>query len=75
MKKTLIVLSIATVFAFANEPQFKGCTETKITTITSIFSCPSGDYEVTYSSFDKNSSAAKVKSLSEKREQETEQKK
>lgn len=75
MKKTLIVLSFATVFAFANEPLFKGCTETKITLITSIFSCPSGDYEVTYSSYDKQSSAAKVKSLSENKGQETEQKK
>ncbi|PZP12291.1 MAG: hypothetical protein DI602_09805 [Aliarcobacter butzleri] len=55
MKKTLIVLSFATVFAFANEPQIQvaqiptGCIETKLSEATSMLSCPSAEYKASFS--------------------------
>ncbi|MFY4862384.1 hypothetical protein ACOTWK_05865 [Aliarcobacter butzleri] len=54
MKKTLIVLGFSTISAFANESQIQvaqiptGCVETKLTEVTSILSCPSGEYKATF---------------------------
>ncbi len=62
MKKTLIVLSFVTVFAFANESKIQiaqiptGCIETKLSEVTSIISCPSGEYKATFYTYSNNGS-------------------
>lgn len=51
MKKTLIVLGLTTVFAFANELQSQipaDCVETKLSEATSIVSCPSAEYKASF---------------------------
>ena len=55
MKKTLIVLSLITSFAFANEQiiqvsqiQTTGCVEKELTYETSMISCPSAQYIATF---------------------------
>lgn len=46
MKKVFISLMIISSFLFAEIPN--ECKETKLTETTSIFACPSGDYEATF---------------------------
>lgn len=55
MKKIVLCLLIVAGFAFAEEVQKKeikfaqaGCIETEISLDTSILSCPSGDYKLSY---------------------------
>lgn len=54
MKKLLLLLSVFSIGAFASENDVtsksisSGCSETKLTELVSILSCPSGDYKVTY---------------------------
>ena len=46
MKKVLISLIMISSFLFADSHD--ECKETKLTETTSIFACPSGDYEATF---------------------------
>ncbi|KAB7887260.1 hypothetical protein [Poseidonibacter ostreae] len=46
MKKILTSLIIISSFLYAD--QIRECKETKLTETTSIFACPSGDYEATF---------------------------
>ncbi|QNK85923.1 hypothetical protein HOO31_04770 [Aliarcobacter cryaerophilus] len=61
MKKTLIVLGF-TIFAFADGQTIQvaqlpaGCAETKLTEVTSILSCPSGEYKATFYTYSNNGS-------------------
>ncbi|MFV7791299.1 hypothetical protein ACNSOP_08995 [Aliarcobacter lanthieri] len=48
MKKILFLLSLGVVFVFANDQQFQGCKETKLSEATSILSCANGDYKATF---------------------------
>ncbi len=49
MKKITLYLLIATSTLFASNNSFDGCKELKLSEAKSIISCPSGDYEVTFS--------------------------
>jgi hypothetical protein len=54
MKKLLLLLPVLSIGAFASEndvtskSMLTSCSETKLTELVSILSCPSGDYKVTY---------------------------
>ncbi|MDX4061687.1 hypothetical protein Q6A90_04835 [Aliarcobacter skirrowii] len=62
MKKVLFLLSVGMVFAFANNQQFQGCIETKLSETTSILSCANGDYKATFklNGVNKRSSTSEV---------------
>lgn len=49
MKKIALYLMIAGTTVFAATNNFDGCKELKLSEAKSIISCPSGDYEVTFS--------------------------
>lgn len=49
MKKIALYLMIAGTTVFAASNSFDGCKELKLSEAKSIISCPSGDYEVTFS--------------------------
>jgi hypothetical protein len=49
MKKITLYLLLATSTLFASNSSFEGCKELKLSEAKSIISCPSGDYEVTFS--------------------------
>lgn len=49
MKKIALYLMIAGTTVFAANGNFDGCKELKLSEAKSIISCPSGDYEVTFS--------------------------
>ena len=46
MKKVLLSIIIMNAFLFADT--IDQCKETKLTETTSIYACPSGDYEATF---------------------------
>ena len=51
MKKVILFLMITTgaLFAVNTNANFEGCKELRLSEAKSIISCPSGDYEVTFS--------------------------
>ena len=49
MKKIALYLMIAGTTVFAANSTFDGCKELKLSEAKSIISCPSGEYEVTFS--------------------------
>lgn len=49
MKKIILFLMIITSSLFAANSSFVGCKELKLSEAKSIISCPSGDYEVSFS--------------------------
>lgn len=49
MKKiAILVAALFITSSLFGEEIMKGCAETKLTEATSIFSCPSGDFKVTF---------------------------
>jgi len=48
MKKVLLLFVLLSGSLFANQFSQNGCVETRVGEKTSIFSCPTGDYKVTF---------------------------